>query len=66
MGQSLGCKQDENSGIITDSMGHTNIEGVYAAGDTSIIAPSQVIIAAGEGSRVTIGVNTDLTNEDFS
>ncbi|WP_439644909.1 hypothetical protein [Aneurinibacillus tyrosinisolvens] len=51
---------------MTDDFGRTNVEGVYAAGDTSVIAPSQVIIAAAEGSRAAIGVNSDLTQESVS
>jgi thioredoxin reductase len=51
--------------IKTDIFGRTNIKGVYAAGDTSIIAPSQSVIAAAEGSKAAIGVNTDLTEEMF-
>ncbi|MBS4214122.1 MULTISPECIES: NAD(P)/FAD-dependent oxidoreductase [Neobacillus] len=65
-GKSLGCEINQLGGIITDELGRTNIEGVYAAGDTSVIAPSQVIIAAAQGSRAAIGVNTDLTLEDFN
>ncbi|MBS4194156.1 NAD(P)/FAD-dependent oxidoreductase [Lederbergia citri] len=65
-GQSLGCKTHELGGIITDQFGRTNIEGLYAAGDTSVIAPSQVIIAAAEGFRATMGVNTDLSQDDFN
>ncbi len=65
-GQSLGCKTQELGGIITDQFGRTNIEGLYAAGDTSVIAPSQVIIAAAEGSRAAMGVNTDLSQDDFN
>lgn len=65
-GQSLGCKTHELGGIITDQFGRTNIEGLYAAGDTSVIAPSQVIIAAAEGSRAAMGVNTDLSQDDFN
>ncbi|MEH6943204.1 NAD(P)/FAD-dependent oxidoreductase [Bacillus sp. JJ722] len=61
--QSLGCELDEKDGLNTDALGRTNIEGVYAAGD--VTTPSQVIIAAGEGSKAAIGVNTDLTIEDF-
>jgi thioredoxin reductase len=66
LGETLGCKINELGGIITDELGRTNIEGIYAAGDTSVIAPSQVIIAAAEGSRSAIGVNTDLTQEEFN
>jgi thioredoxin reductase len=46
-------------GIATDSYGRTNIKGVYAAGDASIIAPSQLIYAA------AVGVNTDLIQQEF-
>ncbi|WP_010282154.1 FAD-dependent oxidoreductase [Bacillus timonensis] len=65
-GKSLGCEINHLGGIITDELGRTNIEGVYAAGDTSVIAPSQVIIAAAQGSRAAIGVNTDPTQENFN
>lgn len=63
MAKALGCEIDKHGGLNTDGLGRTNIEGVYAAGD--VTTPSQVIIAAGEGSKAAIGVNTDLTNEDF-
>lgn len=59
--EALGCSLNNNGGIATDSFGRTSVRGVYAAGDASIIAPSQVIVAAGEGSKAAIGVNTDLT-----
>ncbi|BBH22874.1 hypothetical protein Back11_42190 [Paenibacillus baekrokdamisoli] len=64
-GESLGCAMNSLGGLVTDEFGRTNIKGVYAAGDTSVIAPSQVIIAAAEGSRAAIGVNSDLTHELF-
>lgn len=64
LGSSLDCKMNENGGIITDEFGRTNIEGVFAAGDTSVIAPSQVVIAAAEGTRAAIGVNSDLTQDE--
>ncbi|MED3961513.1 NAD(P)/FAD-dependent oxidoreductase [Niallia taxi] len=65
-GKSLGCEVNQLGGLITDELGRTNIEGIYAAGDTSVIAPSQVIIAAAQGSRAAIGVNSDLTQEEFN
>ncbi|MDQ0271644.1 NAD(P)/FAD-dependent oxidoreductase [Cytobacillus purgationiresistens] len=65
LAKGLGCKQTEKGGMITDSMGRTNIIGVYAAGDNTIVSPSQIAIAAGDGSRTAIGVNIDLTNEEF-
>ncbi|MEX3712554.1 NAD(P)/FAD-dependent oxidoreductase [Cytobacillus horneckiae] len=61
----LGCKKMPQGGIMTDGMGRTNIQGVYAAGDSSNISPSQIAIAVGDGSRTAIGVNMDLTNEEF-
>jgi thioredoxin reductase len=64
-GKQLGCENNLMGGIATDSYGRTNIQGVYAAGDTSIIAPSQLIYAAAEGSRAAAGVNTDLIQQEF-
>lgn len=65
-GSLLGCQTHSLNGFITDSFGRTNVKGVYAAGDTSVVAPSQLIIAASEGSRAAMGINTDLTEEQFS
>lgn len=64
-GSSLGCELNENSGIIVDVLGKTNIAGVFAAGDTSFSGPSQLIIAASEGVRAAAGVNSELTMEEF-
>ncbi len=63
--EQLGCKLNERGGVKTDSYGRSSVKGVYAAGDTSVISPSQVIIAAAEGSRAAIGVNMDLIREEF-
>lgn len=62
----LGCEQNSYGGIQTDEYGRTNVWNVYAAGDASLIVPSQLVIAAGEGSAAAIGVNGDLTNEAFN
>ncbi|WP_409346276.1 NAD(P)/FAD-dependent oxidoreductase [Paenibacillus sp. MBLB4367] len=64
-GERLGCEIDNRGGIVTDALGRTSIKGIYAAGDASVIAPSQLIIAAAGGSRAAIGVNTDLMEETF-
>lgn len=64
--QSLGCEMNKNSRIIVDSLGRTNIEGVYAAGDTTFSGPSQLIIAASQGVRAAAGINHDLTMEEFN
>lgn len=61
----LGCDTDKNGGILVDELGRTSAQGVYAAGDTSVIGPSQLIIAAAHGTRAAVGVNSDLTMETF-
>ena len=61
----LGCEYNSLGGISTDSFGRTNIKGVYAAGDASIIAPAQLIIAAAEGLQAAVGVNRDLIETEF-
>ena len=63
---SLDYKLNEQGGITTDSWQRTNTEGLYACGDTRIAGPSQLIIAAGEGSMAAIAVNAALIEEKFS
>jgi thioredoxin reductase len=64
-GSELGCEMNAHGGIVIDQLGRTSVPGVYAAGDTSIDSPSQLIIAAAAGSRAAAGVNTDLTESEF-
>src|SRR5260370_39696163 len=64
-GALLGCDMDALGWIVTDDFGRTTIPGVYAAGDASVVIPSQLIIAAASGSRAAAGVNTDLTESAF-
>jgi len=64
-GKQLGCEYNSLGGISVDSFGRTNIQGVYAAGDASVVNPAQIIIAAAEGVRAAAGVNTDLTQKEF-
>jgi thioredoxin reductase len=61
----LGCEFNSLGGISIDSYGRTNVKGVYAAGDASVIAPAQLIIAAAEGLRAAVGVNRDLIETEF-
>ncbi|MBB2481785.1 NAD(P)/FAD-dependent oxidoreductase [Bacillus sp. APMAM] len=62
---SLGCELNKSGGIIVDALGRTNVEGVYAAGDTTLNGPSQLIISAAEGSRAAMGINYEFTMEEF-
>lgn len=64
-GTQLGCRTNALNGYITDAFGRTTVKGVYAAGDTSVVSPSQLVIAAAEGSRAAIGINTDLSEDHF-
>ncbi|OMF37314.1 pyridine nucleotide-disulfide oxidoreductase [Paenibacillus sp. FSL H8-0548] len=64
-GERLGCAMTPSGGFVTDDYGRTSVRGVYAAGDTSIVVPAQLIVAAGEGSKAAIGANTDLSHQDF-
>ena len=63
---SLDYTLNEQGGITTDNWQRTNIEGLYACGDTRIAGPSQLIIAAGEGSMAAIAVNSALIEEKFN
>ena len=64
-GKQLGCESNSLGGIAIDPFGRTNIQGIYAAGDASVIAPAQLIIAAAERVRAAAGVNMDLTQKEF-
>ncbi|WP_374017648.1 NAD(P)/FAD-dependent oxidoreductase [Paenibacillus thiaminolyticus] len=63
-GEQLGFDKTESGGIKTDQGGRTSIPGLYAAGDASYFAPSQVVFAAADGSRTAMSVNMDLTEEE--
>ncbi|WP_430482960.1 NAD(P)/FAD-dependent oxidoreductase [Rossellomorea marisflavi] len=62
---SLGCETDDTGAVRTDASGQTTVPGIFAAGDTALFAPSQLIIAAGEGSKAAMGVVKDLVDEEF-
>ena len=61
----LGCEYNSLGGISVDSYGRTNVQGVYAAGDASVFAPAQLIIAAADGLKAAAGVNRDLIQKEF-
>lgn len=64
LGTQLGCDTNATGGIVIDQLGRTSVKGVYAAGE-GIGNPSQLIIAAAQGSMAAGGVNADLTESDF-
>ena len=40
--------------IMVDAKGHTNVPGVFAAGDCTTVPFKQIVIAAGEGSKAAL------------
>ena len=40
--------------IIVDAKGHTNVPGVFAAGDCTTVPFKQIVIAAGDGSKAAL------------
>lgn len=61
----LGCEYNSSGGISVDFYGRTNVPGVHAAGDASVFAPAQLIIAAADGLKAAAGVNRDLIQKEF-
>ncbi len=51
-----GIEKNKQGEIKVDSYNHTNISGVFAAGDVTDVPEKQIIIAAGEGAKATLGV----------
>lgn len=45
--------------IIVDAKGHTNVLGIYAAGDVTTTPFKQIIIAMGEGAKVALAAFED-------
>jgi NADH-dependent peroxiredoxin subunit F len=40
--------------IVVDAKGHTNLPGVFAAGDCTTVPYKQIVIAAGAGSTAAL------------
>ena len=40
--------------IVVDDRGHTNVPGVFAAGDCTTVPYKQIVIAAGEGAKAAL------------
>jgi NADH-dependent peroxiredoxin subunit F len=45
--------------IIVDHKGHTNVPGIYAAGDVTTTPYKQIVIAMGEGAKVALAAFED-------
>ncbi len=49
-------ERNKKAEIKIDSYNRTNVSGIFAAGDVTDVPEKQIIIAAGEGSKATLGV----------
>lgn len=56
----LGLAMDDSGLLIADADGCTSVAGVYAAGDSTVPGPQQLIVAAGAGARTATTINHDL------
>lgn len=54
---------NERGEILIDENNHTNVEGVFAAGDATCIKGKQIIIAAGEGAKAALAAHEYLLSE---
>jgi alkyl hydroperoxide reductase subunit F len=45
---------DEQKRIIIDQSNHTNIPGIFAAGDVTNTYAEQVLVAVGEGAKAAL------------
>lgn len=61
--EQLGIEVDDYGYISTDSMGHTNVPSIYAAGE--ITGPSQLIVSASQGHMAGMGIIADTSEANF-
>lgn len=48
------CEVDSYGSVVVDLKMHTNVAGLFAAGDIRIDAPKQVVCAAGDGAQAAL------------
>ena len=49
--------------IVVDAKGHTNVAGVFAAGDCTTVPYKQIVIAAGEGAKAALSAFDHLIRQ---
>jgi thioredoxin reductase len=64
LAEQLGCTFSREGYILTDKKQKTNVKGVFAAGD-AIKDMKFVIVAAGEGTKAGVAINTELQKEEL-
>lgn len=58
--------QNEQHEILVDENNHTNVDGIFAAGDATCIKGKQIIIAAGEGAKAALEAHEYLIKKGLS
>lgn len=61
----LGCALDEHGGVVRDRRQRTGVPGLFLAGDASKDVQF-VAVAAAEGARAAVGINSMLQKEDLA
>lgn len=64
LARSLGVELNEHGYIRVDTEAHTNVRGVYAAGDVTRLFSHQVVTAAHEGATAATALNYRLFLQD--
>ncbi|MGE7881606.1 FAD-dependent oxidoreductase [Bacillus sp. NPDC094077] len=57
--EQLGCELQSNETFVIDDFGRTSEKNIYLAGETTIQGPSSLIIAASQGNKAAIAINSD-------
>jgi thioredoxin reductase len=65
LASTLGCVFTEKGTVRTDRNERTNVRGLFVAGDASRDT-QMVVVAAAEGVKAAIAINTELHEEDRS
>ncbi|AIW84893.1 Thioredoxin reductase [Bacillus mycoides] len=63
--EQLGCELQSNETFVIDDFGRTSEKNIYVAGETTTQGPSSLIIAASQGNKAAIAINSDITDERF-
>ncbi|HYF03015.1 MAG TPA: NAD(P)/FAD-dependent oxidoreductase [Patescibacteria group bacterium] len=64
LAEKLGCKMSKQHKIWVNRKQETSVPGVYAAGDAALDM-TLVIVAAAEGAKAGVAINTELMKEEL-
>jgi thioredoxin reductase len=62
LGEQFGCRYDSKGIIITDKLEHSNVEGLFVAGDATKDM-KLIVVAAAEGAKAAVVINNELMKE---